>query len=317
MNSGVPRILLVSVALMTGYVCWAETAPTVLELQAGLARVENVFDTQLNGWRTYGGDPAGAEKPDSDDSAWDIVDVGHGWPAESICWLRRWIEVPQKVAGLPVEGSEVTIQFKMDNPACVYVNGALTQEIDWYGKGSVVLTEAARPGERFLVAVRAEGGGHIGFRPWPGTLENAQLETPGAIEVLPRIETLLEKMRFAIGLVETGASQREWRRALGQTLEALERAGRYRTGPWLGVHLEKRCRACCSRRRHGCGRDGRDREGQEAVVRNRPVELVELAEKGLDVDCRRRRCAVGKGLATYAGNPLPCPPVALREAMAE
>ncbi|MCP4642495.1 MAG: hypothetical protein GY851_18765, partial [bacterium] len=226
MDSGLTRILSLLVTFVMGGMCWAETTPTMLELQAGLARVENVFDTQVNGWRAYGGDPSGAETSEFDDSAWDVVDVGHAWPAESICWLRRWIEVPQKVAGLPAEGAGLSIRFKMDNPARIYVNGALKQEIDWYGKGNIVLTEAAKLGDRFLVAVRAEGGGHIGFRPWPGTLENAQLETPAGAEVLPRIETLLEKMRFAMGLVETGTSRSEWQRALGQTLDALERAGK-------------------------------------------------------------------------------------------
>ncbi len=166
-------ILGVTMVLLVGEFCQADTEANLLSLQERVTALEEVFDVQVNNWQAQIGDPPGAEKPDFDDSQWEAADVGYRWEAGSVCWFRRWIEVPQKVAGMPVEGVRLGIRLNVENGR-IYVNGELRQEFEW-SEGYAVLTELARPGDRFLVAVRAVSKPFPGFRPWPGSLMAADL----------------------------------------------------------------------------------------------------------------------------------------------
>jgi len=200
----------------------AQGDTTVLDIRKQLAAIERVFDGEVNGWKAHEGDPIGAETPDFDDSAWHRADVGFTWTPDSICWLRRVIEIPKIIRGVPIAGAQVSIRLKMDNCGRIYVNGDLKQEFEWGREEPVVLVESARPGDRVVIAIRGDSAPYPGFRPWPGALNLAGFEVSTAAEVLPRVDALLERVQFATELIHTGNNQRLWLDGILATLAALD-----------------------------------------------------------------------------------------------
>ncbi len=200
-------------------VCGAGTsvaAPSMLDVQERLDALEIRFAMHLDGWRAHLGDVPGAERPGFDDSDWEVVDRGYVWDVpNSICWFRRWIEIPKTLGGLPVDGAQIAVRLEVDNGGGVYVNGELRQETFDWADGYAVLTESARPGDRFLVAVRGVN------RPGWGSLKAADLESSAAIEVIPAAREFLARMRFATSVVLAGDSRKDWVRGLAAGLDAL------------------------------------------------------------------------------------------------
>ena len=95
-------------------------ASGVLDLQQRMDRLEVRFRTELDGWRAHVGDVPGAERPDYDDGSWDKVNIGFQWDIpNSICWFRRWIDVPKEVGGVPVDGVRLALRLSIDNGGAI------------------------------------------------------------------------------------------------------------------------------------------------------------------------------------------------------
>jgi len=215
------RLILVFLILVSqACLLWPQATSAssgMLELHQRLEQLENRFRTQVNGWRVHVGDIPGAEAIDFDDSTWATADIGYRWDIpNSICWFRRWIEIPQQVGGLPTSGSRLALRLSIDNGGSIYINGELEQAQFDRADGYVVLTESASPGKRYLVAVRGIN------RPGWGSLLKADLESSAVLEILPATYAFLEKMRFATTILQADGSLVNWTEGLTAVLDTLD-----------------------------------------------------------------------------------------------
>ena len=116
------------------------------------------FSMPVSSWRFHQPAVVGAEQPDFDDSAWPSVSPGFSWDGQNTnASLRAKITVPATVAGLPVEGMAVRLQLGLTGRTELYVNGQLR---DFFrgDTGQYTLTEHARAGQTFWVALRPGSG---------------------------------------------------------------------------------------------------------------------------------------------------------------
>ncbi len=109
-------------------------------------------------WRVHS-DIAHPEDPNLDDTAWDTMRLEGKWPIGARV-LRRWIEVPEKIDGYAIRGSSLKLDLYLTSPGrvlmTVFANGAMVFHGDDDQQQLIPLTENAQPGQRFLIAVRAD-----------------------------------------------------------------------------------------------------------------------------------------------------------------
>jgi alpha-mannosidase len=106
-------------------------------------------------WRMHVADLPHGETVDLDDSTWETVKTPSQGPMDAV-WYRAWIEVPKSVNGFDISGARVFFEFNVDadglGPMIVYFNGrrvAMGEDLE-----PIVLFDAAKPGDRVLVAVK-------------------------------------------------------------------------------------------------------------------------------------------------------------------
>ena len=101
----------------------------------------------LKGFRR-GLEPA---QPGFDDSKWDNLKLRVSIHPDS-CWLRKEIILPEQVLGQPVKGA-VKFMVSVDDAGYLWVNGQYKGYFPW--DGEFELTKDAKPGQKFLLAVKA------------------------------------------------------------------------------------------------------------------------------------------------------------------
>ena len=124
-----------------------------------LERLESLTTLPLPDWRWHA-DVAHPEDLPVDDSGWEVVQVDGRWTGPRV--LRRWVEIPEKVSGYAVAGASVKLDLSFDfalnntGPVTISVfsNGSLVSRGNDDMQQPIPLAEAARPGQRFLIAVR-------------------------------------------------------------------------------------------------------------------------------------------------------------------
>ncbi|HSD64979.1 MAG TPA: glycoside hydrolase family 38 C-terminal domain-containing protein, partial [Ignavibacteriaceae bacterium] len=94
------------------------------------------------------GNPA---SPEFDDSGWKILRIDERNTNDS-CWLRKEIIFPETILGKPVQG-KITFLVSVDDYGYFYVNGVNKGYFPW--DGEFTLTENAKPGDKFLIAIKA------------------------------------------------------------------------------------------------------------------------------------------------------------------
>lgn len=130
----------------------ASLSPTVHTAVERLGEL-NAFPAEE--WRYHVGDLAHGEATTLDDSSWQMVKPGSEAPKEAV-WYRRVIEIPKSFHGYDATGTKISFRFEAaaddDVPEIVYFDGrrvALGADLE-----PIVLTNDAKPGQRFLVAVK-------------------------------------------------------------------------------------------------------------------------------------------------------------------
>lgn len=93
--------------------------------------------------------------PGFDDSKWETLSLKKSVYPDS-CWLRKEIVLPDRILGSPV-GGKMQLKVTLDDYGSLWVNGESRGKFLW--EGSFVLSENAKPGDRFLVAIRAVNTG--------------------------------------------------------------------------------------------------------------------------------------------------------------
>jgi beta-galactosidase len=128
---------------------------------AGAQRVAAADTVKLDtGWRFAKGDPAGAQAPGFDATAWQLVTVPHTWNAadwqspdyyRGSGWYRRAIDIPASW-----KGRRVFVRFEAASIATdVFVNGErVGTHAGAFAAFCFEITSAARPGAANVLAVR-------------------------------------------------------------------------------------------------------------------------------------------------------------------
>jgi alpha-mannosidase len=116
-------------------------------------------------WRFHSDMPH-PEDPGLDDSGWPIITANtsrddnapNHWKGSRV--FRRWIEVPREIHGYAVAGSRVKLTLRFGSDAevtiTIFLNGSMLFRGDENMQQPILLTENARPGEKYLIAARVD-----------------------------------------------------------------------------------------------------------------------------------------------------------------
>lgn len=86
-----------------------------------------------------------------DDSKWGTLSLNQHVTDDS-CWLRKTIVLPKQILGTPVKG-KVKLLLSVDDYGYLWINGESKGYFPW--DGDFVLTENAKPGDKFVVVIKA------------------------------------------------------------------------------------------------------------------------------------------------------------------
>jgi alpha-mannosidase len=151
------------VLLLSGYLTLkhtVEAGPPAREalppsIDEVLDRLKKIGKQPVTEWR-FSDDQS--EKPaaaDFDDSPWKKAGPGQEWRGNNTwVWFRTTITIPEKLGAFALPPGRVRLQLTVDDGGQAFVNGKRAGgKFEW--NGEVVLSESAKPGDRFQVALRA------------------------------------------------------------------------------------------------------------------------------------------------------------------
>jgi len=152
------RPLFVCLVLSAACALFAQSASAPpASWKPALDRLEAIGEVPLAEWRFHA-DVAHPEDPALDDSSWSVVKVGDH--CSGACVLRRMVEIPAKVAGYDAGGARVKLDLSTSSWSpvmlTVFSNSAVVARFDEDMEQPITLTEAAQPGEKFLIAIRLD-----------------------------------------------------------------------------------------------------------------------------------------------------------------
>jgi alpha-mannosidase len=191
--------------------------------QPMLERLQSITTIPLASWYMHDANLSHGENPGLDTSAWEQIKVDQPW--EGSRWLVHRFEVPEQVHGYGVEGSAISLDLRVGSEHAigisVFANGSMVARTDADMQIPIMLTEHARPGETFVLAVRIIDSGGGGCCGGDATrVERAEMRiqpAPGRPDpVLLRLEILSAKM--LISAYPNGQAERQ------QQLDAVAKA---------------------------------------------------------------------------------------------
>jgi alpha-mannosidase len=145
--------------LLCACVCAGQTKESPDPYKPVLDRLESLTVLEEPAWR-YHEDVAHPEDASLDDADWAVVQTKEHWKTGSRV-LRRWIEIPEKINGYATLGAKVNLElfFSCEDTLIITVfsNGSLIARGNDDMQQPLPLTASAKPGQRFLVAVRLDG----------------------------------------------------------------------------------------------------------------------------------------------------------------
>lgn len=145
------------------------------------------------------GDPT---KPGFDDSQWQTLKLDESIYPDS-CWLRKEIVLPQQILGRTVSGP-MRLLVSVDDYGYLWINGESKGHFPW--NGDFELTKSAKPGDKFLIAIKAVNTGG------PLRLIRAEILSEPLIPVRQRIEDFTLSLRVGQKLLSFDTYQTSSRR---------------------------------------------------------------------------------------------------------
>ena len=130
------------------------------------------------------GDPT---KTGFDDSQWNTLTLDQSIYLDS-CWIRKEIVLPEKILGQTVSGP-LRLIVAVDDYGYMWINGVSKGYFPW--DGDFALTENAKPGEKFDIAIRAINTGG------PLRLITARIESGAGKELRGLVDNL--SLSFRVG----------------------------------------------------------------------------------------------------------------------
>lgn len=186
-----------------------------------LARLKQIGGpTSISEWKYLPSEAEGAEQPSFDDSTWKVGTPEFEWGSERTAWLRKTVTIPETIGGVKVAGSKVTFCAGVDDDGECYVNGVHKLRFHW-GECRVVLTENARPGEQFSIAIKGIN------QQGPGRLLFAHLEISTVEEMRSNAAAFvydIEMSRRVIDAEQDAAKRAAYQKALANSVSALDMA---------------------------------------------------------------------------------------------
>ena len=168
--------------------------PVVLPAQTNVDKLGKALDSlslvSFNDWRVSpdlkgfkpNGDPT---KAGFDDSSWETLKLNqHIYPDS--CWIRKEIVMPEKILGKTIRGP-VKFEVSVDDYGYMWINGVSKGYFPW--DGEFELTNDAKPGEQFLIVIKAINTGG------PLRLLRAQIASAELQPLRSMVENLCLSMR--------------------------------------------------------------------------------------------------------------------------
>ncbi|MHB0999133.1 MAG: alpha-mannosidase [Armatimonadota bacterium] len=188
-------------------------------LEDSIDRLQNEMrEESIENWKYITRDVPGAEKPAYDDSTWQTGSPEFDWGPAPIVWIRNTITIPETAGGMPVAGSKVYLRAGIDDSGECYVNGVMKQAFDW-DKCRVLLTENAKPGEKFQIAFKGING------PGGGRLLFAYLDFSFLEEWRSMFRTITNEIAIAKQMIDSEADkdkQKIYRDSLQSAVQAID-----------------------------------------------------------------------------------------------
>ncbi len=149
-------------------------------------QLEFLSKGSLNNWKystNFAGNP---EKPGFEDSGWQPLQLNQSIYPDS-CWIRKEVVLPERMLGEPLRGT-VKFLVSVDDYGFLWVNGESKGHFPW--DGEFVLTNDGKPGQKFLIAIKAINTGG------PLRLIRAQIQTEASGELRNSIEDFSLSLRI-------------------------------------------------------------------------------------------------------------------------
>jgi len=138
------------------------------------------------------------ESPEFDDSSWEEK-TDFAWaPKDGPAYVRYWIQIPDRVEGIKVEGEPVDILFLFPSGVTVFLDGKKIHEEPFWTDmrpHPLRLLEQLKPEEKHLVVLRTPDGDGASCWLWCGLVI-------GKVEdALFEIQALLYQLRYAQDII--------------------------------------------------------------------------------------------------------------------
>ncbi|MFH1196341.1 MAG: hypothetical protein V1720_11570, partial [bacterium] len=132
--------------------------PIILSAQSNVKRLTEQLDllskASFNNWKYTTDFSLKAEDLSDmnfDDSKWQNLKLNDHLTIDS-CWFRKIIEVPDYIAGAAVRGA-LKFLTSVDDYGYMWINGESRGRFPW--DGEFLLTSDAKPGEKFVIVIKA------------------------------------------------------------------------------------------------------------------------------------------------------------------
>ena len=148
--------------------------------------LENQLSIRFDNWRYTTKMTPDAWQPDFDDADWKTLTIGEAIYPDS-AWLRKTISIPAKMLGTKVNGGKIILHVSVDDAGICWINGQKKGLFKWTGK--YILTENAKPGEKFTIAIKAINTGG------PMRLLEAKIEWDRVKQLSEKIQGFVTSLR--------------------------------------------------------------------------------------------------------------------------
>lgn len=225
--------------ILIGCMALCPLLATAAEPQSNVNRVaealEKLASPSYDDWKAnpdvktlIAGDPA---KADFNDSAWPNLKLVAPLQAET-CWFRKSIVLPAQVLGQPV-GGPLKLILALNGSGELWVNGQSKGALS--RNGEFELSKDAKPGEKFVIAIKASNTARSGGSPVSLRLNRAELSLERAASMVQPVQDLALSLRIGQKLLSFDTFQTSARNKVdpGVDHSSIDKAERTRLGALL------------------------------------------------------------------------------------
>lgn len=186
------------------------------------AKLEQTLAVRFDHWKYSPQMAADVWKPGYDDQHWKTLAIHESVYPDS-AWLRKTIVIPKRIAGQKVNGGQLKLVVSVDDAGICWINSEKRGLFQW--DGEFVLTENARSGEIFNVAIKAINTGG------PMRLLEAKLEWDRIAALTDKIQDYITSLKVGQKLLSSDTYLRTGRVKLDSGIDLS------RTAPQLRSNL--------------------------------------------------------------------------------